>query len=106
MIAQLSLSLIVGLTMLAIMNARLSTSLDLTRPEQVLQSTVSTFYCKVFKKKKTLTYFLLLEMTSEEKAEYENAKANGLLEVVADEEEKVIEKKKVKEEKKEKVQKK
>ena len=60
----------------------------------------------LFKKKKTLTYFLLLEMTSEEKAEYENAKANGLLEVVADEEEKVIEKKKVKEEKKEKVQKK
>ena len=45
-------------------------------------------------------------MTSEEKVEYEKAKANGLLDVVADEEEKVIEKKKVKEEKKEKVQKK
>ena len=45
-------------------------------------------------------------MTADEKQEYEKAKASGLLDVVADEEEKVIEKKKIKEEKKEKVQKK
>ena len=46
------------------------------------------------------------ELTTEERAEYEKAKANGLLNVVADEEEKVIEQKKIKEERKEKVQKK
>ena len=43
-----------------------------------------------------------LELTTEEKAEYEKAKAEGLLDLVDDEEEKVKEKKKVKEEKKEK----
>merc|ERR1711881_449557 len=55
---------------------------------------------------KTRASLTVNKMTSEEKAEYEKAKANGLLDVVADEEEKVIEKKKIKEEKKEKVQKK
>merc|ERR1719342_1234235 len=55
---------------------------------------------------KTRASLTVNKMTSEEKAEYEKAKANGLLDAVADEEEKVIEKKKIKEEKKEKVQKK
>merc|ERR1712192_170871 len=41
------------------------------------------------------------KLTTEEKAEYEKAKAEGLLDLVDDEEEKVKEKKKVKEEKKE-----
>merc|ERR1712106_844120 len=50
---------------------------------------------------KTRASLTVNKMTSEEKVEYEKAKANGLLDVVADEEEKVIEEKKeVKEEKK------
>merc|ERR1711902_293433 len=40
------------------------------------------------------------KLTTEEKAEYEKAKSEGLLDLVDDEEEKVREKKKVKEEKK------
>merc|ERR1719474_921020 len=55
---------------------------------------------------KTRASLTVNKLTSEEKAEYEKAKASGLLDAVADEEEKVIEKKKIKEEKKEKVQKK
>merc|ERR1712123_85422 len=55
---------------------------------------------------KTRASLTINKMTADEKQEYEKAKASGLLDVVADEEEKVIEKKKIKEEKKEKVQKK
>ena len=47
-----------------------------------------------------------LELTTEEKAEYEKAKSEGLLDLVDDEEEKVKEKKKVKEEQKKEKQKK
>ena len=47
-----------------------------------------------------------LELTNEEKAEYEKAKSEGLLDLVDDEEEKVKEKKKVKEEQKKEKQKK
>ena len=46
------------------------------------------------------------ELTTEEKAEYEKAKSEGLLDLVDDEEEKVKEKKKVKEEQKKEKQKK
>ena len=46
------------------------------------------------------------ELTTEEKAEYEKAKSEGLLDLVDDEEEKVREKKKVKEEQKKEKQKK
>merc|ERR1712055_471415 len=46
------------------------------------------------------------KLTAEEKADYEKAKADGLLDLVDDEEEKVKEKKRVKEEQKEKKQKK
>merc|ERR1719228_1905861 len=53
---------------------------------------------------KTRASLTVNKMTEDEKADYEKAKAKGLLDVVADEEEKVIEKKKIKE--KEKVQKK
>merc|ERR1711920_810890 len=42
---------------------------------------------------KTRASLTVNKLTSEEKAEYEKAKASGLLDAVADEEEKVIEKK-------------
>ena len=57
----------------------------------------------------TLAYYdlcLSLEMSAEEKEDYEKAKSEGLNDLVDDEEEKVMEKKKVKEERKEKMQKK
>merc|ERR1712106_950212 len=46
------------------------------------------------------------KMTEDEKVEYEKLKSAGIADLVADEEEKVIEKKKIKEERKEKVPKK
>merc|ERR1712106_1184816 len=50
---------------------------------------------------KTRASLTINKMTADEKREYEKAKASGLLDVVADEEEKVIEKKKEKVQKKE-----
>ena len=49
---------------------------------------------------------LSLEMSAEEKEDYEKAKSEGLNDLVDDEEEKVMEQKKVKEERKEKTLKK